>query len=240
MTAVFNDGRRTVPSRTAALIRQRHPGTLIVRRYSHGCESRHQRVRAHRPQHHARRPRRQGHRLRRGQRPHRARRRWPICSSTTRSSAISTRTSRPPATRSRWTATASRCSRSRIRRSCRGRISASRWCSSPPACSPTATRAAKHLAAGAKKVIITAPAKKPDLTSCMGVNNETYDPGEAPHHLERVVHDELPGAGRQGAAREVRHRPRLDDDHPLVHERPASCSTCRTRICGARGRPRSR
>ena len=32
--------------------------------------------------------------------------------------------------------------------------------------------------------------------------------GEAPHHLERVVHHELPGAGRQGAARGVRHHAR--------------------------------
>src|SRR5579862_3196717 len=38
--------------------------------------------------------------------------------------------------------------------------------------------AAKHLAAGAKKVIITAPAKKPDLTVVLGVNEETYDPGK--------------------------------------------------------------
>ena len=29
--------------------------------------------------------------------------------------------------------------------------------------------------------------------------------GEASHHLERLVHDELPGAGRQGAARDLRH-----------------------------------
>jgi glyceraldehyde 3-phosphate dehydrogenase len=36
--------------------------------------------------------------------------------------------------------------------------------------------AAKHLAAGAKKVIITAPAKKPDVTVVLGVNAETYDP----------------------------------------------------------------
>jgi len=36
--------------------------------------------------------------------------------------------------------------------------------------------AAKHLAAGAKRVIITAPAKKPDVTVVMGVNHETYDP----------------------------------------------------------------
>src|SRR5918999_4812973 len=33
--------------------------------------------------------------------------------------------------------------------------------------------AAKHLAAGAKKVIITAPAKKPDVTLVIGVNAET-------------------------------------------------------------------
>ena len=35
--------------------------------------------------------------------------------------------------------------------------------------------AAKHIAAGAKKVIVTAPAKKPDLTVVLGVNEEKYD-----------------------------------------------------------------
>ena len=35
--------------------------------------------------------------------------------------------------------------------------------------------AAKHVAAGAKKVIITAPAKKPDITMVLGVNDSTYD-----------------------------------------------------------------
>src|SRR5919112_4492736 len=38
--------------------------------------------------------------------------------------------------------------------------------------------AAKHLAAGAKKVVITAPAKKPDLTVVLGVNDEKYDPAQ--------------------------------------------------------------
>ena len=38
--------------------------------------------------------------------------------------------------------------------------------------------AAKHLAAGAKKVIITAPAKGPDVTVVMGVNHEAYDPAK--------------------------------------------------------------
>jgi glyceraldehyde 3-phosphate dehydrogenase len=37
--------------------------------------------------------------------------------------------------------------------------------------------AAKHITAGAKRVIITAPAKKPDVTLVMGVNHETYEPG---------------------------------------------------------------
>jgi len=36
--------------------------------------------------------------------------------------------------------------------------------------------AAKHLQAGAKKVIITAPAKDPDVTIVLGVNDEAYDP----------------------------------------------------------------
>jgi glyceraldehyde 3-phosphate dehydrogenase (phosphorylating) len=41
--------------------------------------------------------------------------------------------------------------------------------------------AAKHIAAGAKRVIITAPATGPDATFVMGVNNETYDPSK--HHV---------------------------------------------------------
>jgi len=38
--------------------------------------------------------------------------------------------------------------------------------------------AAKHLAAGAKRVVITAPATGPDVTVVMGVNHETYDPAK--------------------------------------------------------------
>src|SRR3954453_8950323 len=41
--------------------------------------------------------------------------------------------------------------------------------------------AAKHLAAGAKKVVITAPAKGQDVTVVLGVNDELYDP--ARHHI---------------------------------------------------------
>jgi glyceraldehyde 3-phosphate dehydrogenase len=41
--------------------------------------------------------------------------------------------------------------------------------------------AAKHLTAGAKKVVITAPAKGPDLTTVLGVNEDKYDPSK--HHI---------------------------------------------------------
>ncbi len=45
----------------------------------------------------------------------------------------------------------------------------------------SAESAGKHLAAGAKKVIISAPAKGEDLTVVMGVNDSAYDP--ATHHI---------------------------------------------------------
>ena len=38
--------------------------------------------------------------------------------------------------------------------------------------------AEKHITAGAKKVVITAPAKGPDLTVVMGVNEDKYDPAK--------------------------------------------------------------
>jgi glyceraldehyde 3-phosphate dehydrogenase len=63
--------------------------------------------------------------------------------------------------------------------------------------------AAKHIDAGAKKVIISAPATNPDITIVLGVNDETYDPEQhdiisnascttncvAP--LAKVLHDEF-------------------------------------------------
>jgi glyceraldehyde 3-phosphate dehydrogenase len=42
-------------------------------------------------------------------------------------------------------------------------------------------KAELHLKAGAKKVVVTAPAKKPDLTVVLGVNEHRYDPGT--HHV---------------------------------------------------------
>jgi glyceraldehyde 3-phosphate dehydrogenase len=42
-------------------------------------------------------------------------------------------------------------------------------------------KAAMHLTAGAKKVVISAPAKGPDLTIVLGVNEDEYDPEK--HHI---------------------------------------------------------
>jgi len=42
----------------------------------------------------------------------------------------------------------------------------------------TAEDAAKHLAGGARKVIISAPAKGEDITIVMGVNDDKYDPAQ--------------------------------------------------------------
>jgi glyceraldehyde 3-phosphate dehydrogenase (phosphorylating) len=44
-----------------------------------------------------------------------------------------------------------------------------------------AAKARAHIDAGAKKVIITAPARGEDITICLGVNEEKYDP--AAHHI---------------------------------------------------------
>ena len=80
--------------------------------------------------------------------------------------------------------------------------------------------AQKHLAAGAKKVLISAPATDPDVTVVLGVNDGDYDPSShdivsnascttncvAP--LAKVV-DDLAGI-----------ESRLHDHDPRVHERP--------------------
>ncbi len=42
-------------------------------------------------------------------------------------------------------------------------------------------KASAHIDAGARKVIISAPATEPDLTVCLGVNGDDYDP--AKHHV---------------------------------------------------------
>ena len=81
-----------------------------------------------------------------------------------------------------------------------------------------AEKARGHITAGAKKVIISAPGKDEDITVVMGVNHEKYDAAQAPHHLQRELHHELPRAGRARAAEgRFRHRGRPHDDRPQLH-----------------------
>ena len=84
----------------------------------------------------------------------------------------------------------------------------------------TRDRAASHLAGGAKKVIISAPAKDVDLTICYGVNHDSYRARGPSRHLQRFLHDQLSRPTCEGPARELRHRPRPDDHGSRLHERP--------------------
>ena len=116
-----------------------------------------------------------------------------------------------------------------------------------------ADKAKGHITAGAKKVIISAPAKGEDLTVVMGVNNEKYDPKT--HHiisnascttncLAPVVHVLLKeGFGVEEGLMTTIHaytatqktvdgpskkdwkggRSRCDQHHPLRHRRGQGC-----------------
>ena len=123
----------------------------------------------------------------------------------------------------------SRSRRSRTRRNCRGRSSASTSRSNAPASSPSKEKAAAHLTAGAKRVLVSAPADGADLTVVYGVNHDKLTK-DAHRRLQRVLHHQLPRAGRQGAQRRGRHRQGLHDHDPLLHQRPADARSRCTRI----------
>ena len=150
---------------------------------------------------------RQGHRLRRGERPHRHHDAGAPAQVRLGARPLHGRRSRRRGDAPRWS-TATRCgsSRRRIPPSCRGRTWASTSCSSPPAGSPTATRRRSTSTAGAKKVIISAPAKERGHHHRLRRQPHEVRPGEAPRHLQRQLHHELPGAGGEGDPRRVRVR----------------------------------
>ena len=77
--------------------------------------------------------------------------------------------------------------------------------------------AQKHLDAGAKKVVISAPATDPDITVVLGVNDDKYDP-EAHHIISNAsCTTNCLGADGEGAERHVRDRARVHDDDPRLH-----------------------
>ena len=81
--------------------------------------------------------------------------------------------------------------------------------------------AGKHLDQGARKVDHQRAGQRPGPHRGHGRQRRRVRPVAAPHHLQRVVHHQLPGAGLQGAGGLVRHRAGLHDHRPRLHQRPA-------------------
>ena len=88
------------------------------------------------------------------------------------------------------------------------------------------------------RVVITAPAKDADLTICIGVNDDQYDPAKHQIISNASCTTNCLAPVAKVLQRHVRHRARLDDDDPLLHATTSRCSTCRTRTCAARARRR--
>ena len=83
-------------------------------------------------------------------------------------------------------------------------------------------KASAHIKGGAKKVVISAPGGEDvDATIVYGVNHKMLK-SQLYGHFQRLLHDQLSGAGGQGAARQDRHRGRPHDHHPLLHQRPGA------------------
>ena len=76
-------------------------------------------------------------------------------------------------------------------------------------------KAKAHLEAGAKKVIISAPAKGEDITIVMGVNEDKY---EADKYLQRFLHHQLPGSVHQSSAGKLWYCKRPYDYRSLLHQ----------------------
>ena len=187
-------------------------------------EGRDQRVREDRAQPVPRRPRGgRGARVRRRQRHHRRRHARPPAQVRLDPTAASRARSRRATTRSSSTARRSRCSPSAIPAALPWGDLGVEVVIESTGLFTKREDAAKHLEAGAKKVIISAPATDPDVTVALGVNfDSAYDPESAPHHLQRLLHDQLPGAGGEGDPRRGRDRARADDHDPRLHRRPAA------------------
>ncbi len=83
----------------------------------------------------------------------------------------------------------------------------------------TAGDASKHLDAGAKKVIISAPAKDEDITIVMGVNHELYDSDKHTIISNASCTTNCVVPARKGPSGQLGDREGLHDDLPRLHER---------------------
>ena len=237
--------RRPAPSTPGcSTSERRHRGSIhpLTKEEPHAHPRRHQRLRPHRPRRPAHR-----HRARRRPRDRRRQRRRPMPRRSRQLLALDSRLRplRPAPSRSSddgfvvGGSPRSACSPRPTRPRCRGASSASTWSSSPPAASAPGQQAAQHLDAGARKVILSAPAKgdePADANVVLGVNfDEVYDPER--HHIitNASCTTNCLAPDRQGAARDRRHPARADDDDPRLHRRP---EPARRPAQGSAARPR--
>ena len=98
-----------------------------------------------------------------------------------------------------------------------------------------AEKAVAHIKGGAKKVIISAPARNEDITLVLGVNDNRYDPGQHNIVFQRFLYHELFRTHGQGASRLLRAPARTDVHDPFLHQRPEKYWTRYTKTCGAPG-----
>jgi len=79
--------------------------------------------------------------------------------------------------------------------------------------------AEKHITGGgAKKVIITAPAKGDLLTVVLGVNEDWYDPKKTSYYFQCILYYKLSCTSRESGSRCIQNQKRLYDYHPFVYE----------------------
>ena len=95
-------------------------------------------------------------------------------------------------------------------------------------------KAAAHLTAGAKRVLVSAPVRRRRRHHRLRRQPRQADQGPS-GRLQRLLHHQLPRAGRQGAERHRRHRDRLHDHDPRLYRRPADA---RHPAQGSLSRPR--
>ena len=134
------------------------------------------------------------------------------------SSAASRARSSSGGRRSSSTARRSRCSPSATRPPAVGRLGRRRG-DRVHRSLHQARRRAKHLEAGAKKVIISAPATDPDITVALGVNPTTTTRTTTTSSRTRPARPTALRRWRR--CTRGRHRARADDDDPRLHGRPA-------------------
>ncbi len=151
------------------------------------------------------------------------RRRSPTCSSTTRTTARSRARSPRPTRASSSTAMRFACSPSATRPSLPWSELGADVVIESTGLFTDRENASKHLAAGREEGRHLGARDQPrrDRRARRQLRRGLR-PRRAPGDLQRLVHDQLPGAGRQGAAGHRRDPPRPDDDDPRLHRRPAA------------------